>query len=317
MRFERIEHIDAYNCINACISTLAHHYGKEYFMIAGGNWGLVLDSESKGKRLGERIDIINDFDGTCRTKKFHGFSWNMENVDEKDRNDVTGEFKGYKFPMLVRVDLFELERIGFYQKFHIPHNLIVYSYNADDKCYSCLDPFFEYEEFTLNKDTLLQAMSTCGTLELFPEPKEIELQDYMEAIKEDMDMVGKDNLNYINILRLAEELEENFDIGLEFEGLQNQLHSLPIMDKIRKVAQARYAYCCILDGIYRLYQIEAVKNAATQLKQSVNMWLMLKAKLLKMYLTKPSETDKKAMIQMLKQIAELEKGVVALLQNIL
>lgn len=310
MVFEHIENINAYNCLLASVATLAKYYGRDYHMISGSDWKLRYDGGACSERIGEQIDVVSQVDAASRTMQFHGFVWEMEAFEECHTNADTGYFKEFSYPFLVSVDLYFSKWSKMYQKYHFFHYLIVCDYNSKDKTYTCIDPYFQYAHYNVSKEDLYLSMDRCGKISLFELPEKNSAEDYIKAIRDDIILVNKDNENYTNIKRLANDISTKMDIHYEFDEFKNDLHAVPIMDRIRKVGMYRDAYSCMLDYVYKLFELKYLNDASSLMKQSVVLWKTVQGKLLKTYLTDSIHNDREAISQMLKQIADIEKQAV-------
>jgi hypothetical protein len=307
---EHIENVDAYNCLLAVVATLAKYYGRDYHMISGSDWKLKYDGSISNKRIGEQIDIVSHIDVTCRAMQFHGFFWEMEPFKECYINTDTGCFKDYTYPFLVSVDMYYLEWSKAYQNYHFLHYLIISDYNCENKTYTCIDPYFQYANYSVPKQDLFLSMDRCGKITLSELPKKISAEDYIRVIREDIMMVNRDNENYTNIKRLANDVYTKMDIHYEFDEFKHDLQTVPIMDRIRKVAVFRDAYACMLDYVYEIFNLEYLKKASELLKQSVTLWKIIKGKLLKTYITNSINRDREIFSRMINQIADIEKQAV-------
>jgi hypothetical protein len=313
MVFEQIENANAYNCFIASVATLAKYYGRDYHMISGSDWKLRYNSGVGSERIGERIDVVSQVDAACRVKQFHGFIWEMELFEECHIDADAGGFKEFTFPFLVSVDLYFSRWSKFYQKYHFLHYLIISDYNSKNKTYTCIDPYFQYAQYNVSKEDLYPSMDKCGKLIFFEITEKSSVEDYIKAIREDIMMVDKDNENCTNIIQLANDICTKIDIHYEFDEFKNELHAVPIMDRIRKVAMYREAYSCMLDYVYKLSDLKYLKDASGVIKQSVDLWKAIQGKLLKTYLTNSINSERETISQMIKQIADVEKQAVKII----
>lgn len=313
MVFEHIENASAYNCLLASVATLAKYYGRDYHMISGSDWKLRYDVGVCNERIGEQIDVVSQVDVTYRAKQFHGFIWETEAFEECYINADTGCFKDFTYPFLGSIDLYYSKWSKLYQRYHFLHWLIICDYNSKNRTYTCIDPYFQYAHYNVSKEDLYLSMERCGKLKLFELPKKNCAEDYIKVIREDIMMVHKDNENYTNIKRLASDICTKMDIHYEFDEFKNDLHAVPIMDRIRKVAMYRDAYSCMLDYVYNLFDLKNLKDASSLIKQSVILWKTIQGKLLKTYLTDSLNSDRETISQMIKQIADIEKQAVEII----
>jgi hypothetical protein len=313
MEYEQIENINAYNCFLASVATLAKYYGRDYHMISGSDWKLRYDVGVGSERIGEQIDVISQVNAAYRAMQFHGFIWELEAFDECHINDDTGRFKEFTYPFLGSIDLYYSKWSKAYQRYHFLHYLIICGYNSKDRTYTCIDPYFQYAHYNVSKEDLYPSMDRCGELILFELSKKNSAGDYIKAIREDIIMVDKDNENYTNIKRLASDVCTKMDIHYEFDEFKNDLHAVPIMDRIRKVAMYRNAYTCMLDYVYKLFELKYLQDASSLIKQSVVLWKTIQGKLLKTYLTDSINSDRETISQMIKQIANIEKQAVEII----
>ncbi|WP_139084770.1 hypothetical protein [Bacillus sp. FJAT-27264] len=313
MMFEHIENVNSYNCLLASVATLAKYYGRDYHMISGSDWKLSYDGCTGSKRLGEQIDVISQVDPTYRAKQFHGFIWEMEAFEECQINEETGCYKDYTYPFLVSVDLYCSKWSKVYQRHHFLHCIIVCDYNSKDQTYSCIDPYFQYAHYNVSREDLYLSIDKCGKLMLLELPEKNSVEDYIKAIREDIVMVNNDNENYTNLKRLANDILTKMDIHYEFDEYKNDLNAVPIMDRIRKVTMYRDAYSCMLDYVYKLFELKYLNDASSLIKQSVVLWKTIQGKLLKTYLTGSINSDREIIAQMINQIADIEKQAVDLI----
>lgn len=307
MEFEQVENVNTYNCLLAVISTLAKYYGRDYHMISGSDWKLRYDDCAGTKRIGEKINVVSHVDIAGRTMQFHGLTWDMESFDESYINKDTGCFKEFTYPFLGSFDLYYSKWSKAYKNYHFRHYLIISDYSPKDRTYTCVDPYFQYGRYNVLHKELYPGMDRCGNITLSELPKNICEKDYIQVIQEDIMMVSHDNENYTNIKRLANDIYTKMDIYYEFDDFKNNLQTVPIMDRIRKVAIYRNAYSCMLDYVYNLLDLKYLQEASSLIKQSVLLWKTIKGKLLKTYITNSINSDRERISKMIQKIADIEK----------
>ena len=315
MVLEKIENINAYNCLYASVATLAKYYGREYQMISSGNWTMKYDIETKHKRIGDKIDVFSSFDVISRTKKFHGFYWEMELFYKHDINKDTGLFKQYTYPFFVSIDLYHMKWSNSYQKYHSLHYLIICDYDSKSETYRCVDPYFQYSFFEIKREDLFLSVDRCGRIICLELPTKIHPSDYINALKEDYSLLNQNDENYKNIKLFASDLYTSMDINYEFDVYKREPQMVPIMNKIRKIALCRSAYVCTLIYVYEKLKYDYLKESAELLNQSVLLWKTLKGKLLKTYITNSMDQNRESLVAMIEKIANIEREVLIILST--
>lgn len=312
MEIKQIEKANAYNCLLVSVATLAKHCGRDYHMIAGSDWKLRYDADLGNKRIGEQIDILSQVDAAFRAFQFHGFTWKFEGFEECFINADSECFKDFTYPFLGSIDLYYSKWSKFYHRHHFLHYLIIYGYNHMDRTYLCIDPYFNYEHYKISKEDLYKGLEKCGRLSFFSSPPG-SAKEHIEAIREDIMMVGEGNENYRNIKRLSYDIYNNMDINYEFDEFKNDLHAVPVLDRIRKVAIHRDSYTCMLNYVYKKFELVYLLDASSLIEQSVALWRTIQGKLLKTYLTNSMSNERESISKMLEQIADIEKQAVEII----
>ncbi|MDR0404893.1 MAG: hypothetical protein LBH37_03800 [Oscillospiraceae bacterium] len=309
MIFEHIKNVGVYNCFLAVIATLAKYYGRDYHMISSSDWKLKYDVAESNKRVGERIDIINQIDASDRAGQFHGFTWEVE-ILEDGRFNNQEHFEEFTYPSIGSFDLYYLKGSTAYQKYHFSHYIIISEYDFKTETYICIDPYFQYAKYNIPREDLYSGINKYAKLIFLELPKKNSMENYIKVIQEDIITVNQDNENDTNIRQLASDICTKMDINYEFDEFKNDLQTVPILDKIRKVAMYRDAYICMLDYIYKLFKLKYLKEASNLLRQSVTLWKTAKGKLLKTYITNSINNDRGTISKMITQIADIERQAI-------
>ena len=298
MRLGLIENVGAYNCLLASVATVAKSNNRDFYMIASGDLTFRYE-DVDCKRLGEQIDIVSKVDASYRAKIFHGFSWQF-----KDANQTVPHINENEYPLIVSVDQYDAKWSKYYQKYHFLHYLIACEYDDKMKVFRCIDPYYNYANYRISEEDFYNALVKCGQV-VFTDLPIRKMDDYKQTVYEDF--IGMNEENYGNIQKFAINIYEKMDIHLEFDEYANCLDAVPIMDKLRKIAMSRDAYAIMLESIFDNCGLEYLLQASDLMKQSVSLWKQVRAKLLKTYLTKSFDNQRRDLSLMLKQIANIER----------
>lgn len=306
----RIDNESAYNCIHISVATIAKYYGRDYQMISGGNW--ALQYEANKERIGQCMDVVNEVDVCKRVERFHGFSWIMLPFDRQNIDLNTGSFHDFNYPFLGNFDLYYSPWSEVYQKHHFFHCLIILGYDVQTDQYTCLDPYLKYKVFSTSSQDLFSGMNRCGKVVLTNPIQNLSSYDYWQYIQDDMQLVNCNKTNFLNIHKLADDIENRMDIHCEFDEFKSDLHAVPILDRIRKISLSRHAYAWMLDYVYKVTGSNGLDRASNLLLDGVTLWKIIQARLTKQYLS--GMDDKFSEISsMVRLIAGIEQEVIEIL----
>lgn len=292
------------SCHQLLLATYASYQNRSYEMICADGWGLKY--EKNHSIFGESLYPGYQNRREILFKKFHGIQMNEKTytsheilVEELQSNLPCS-------PFVLQCDVFDCPWNISYQKYRIPHFVLIIGVDEDTEQLYILDPYSTMDTNMINTSSIAPSNGYFASFTTLPyaEPK---IVDYHAEIR--------NSLNYIIDSNFFDNLDSFYnDLHNRFEEVIQQkytdIYAIPLILKLNQIANQRYSYCTFLNI---LHEKKLVDLSLLELMRSIaDEYSLYRKILIKQIMRKKVEHDQ---IEKFYTIIKKEHGAYELMKS--
>jgi len=312
---------DAYDCLDAIVVAVANWYGCDYQLMFSNSWEFEYSKcSSPESTIGQNIIPVEKNDRFSLLGKYHGLylDFFFETTTEQTVKAIMEELALGK-PISLFMDTFWCPWYkGGYQEFHAGHTCLVVGSDESKEVFYCIDGQMTIDPVELPIEMLRKGCN--GYLKFTFIKDHVYKVNWKDLIDDSIKNTGfetnKDNF-FDEMVYLAQQLKENFDITKEIKGFEKRPFQALIFKKLLQVGRGRKQYAQFLKYIGEINSINELITISYDLDKVGKIWSAIFGMIVKgVYIGNPSYIIDRVSAKVI-NAANIEKSIARNLRKII